>query len=200
MMARRMPPPASILAGLAFAAAICPVAARAETELLLDRSEVKFVFRQMGVPVEGRFKRFDARVRFDPKRPDKDSVTVTIDTTSAALGVPEIDAELRKPEWLETATFPQARFESTRLRVINGSRFEVAGKLLLKGVTREFTVPVDLAAGPGVSIATGTVSFKRSDFRIGSGAWSDTSLVADEIQVKFRLALRDLDIPARKEP
>lgn len=200
MMPRRSHFRALVLTALAHAAMICPTAARAQAELLPDRSEVSFVFRQMGVPVEGRFKRFDARVALDPKRPDAGTITVTIDAASATLGVPEIDAELPKPEWLAAATFPQARFESTRIRIIDGARFEVVGKLSLKGVVREFAVPVDLMASPGASIATGTVTFKRSDFRIGSGTWSDTSLVADEIRVKFRLALRGLEIPARKQP
>jgi hypothetical protein len=37
--------------------------------------------------------------------------------------------------------------------------------------------------------ATGSFTLKRLDFRIGEGEWSDTSMVANDVQVKFKLAL-----------
>jgi polyisoprenoid-binding protein YceI len=176
-------------------------AAKAQVVLLPAQSELTFTFKQMGVPVEGRFRRFDARVLLDPARPEGGSISFTIDTASATLGVAEIDAELPKPEWLAVARFPQASFVSSRVRAIDASRFEVVGKLSLKGAVREVTVPVTLAAAAGVSTASGTVTLKRSEFRIGEGSWSDPSLVADEVQVRFRLALRALEPAAgRRQP
>ncbi len=61
----------------------------------------------------------------------------TIDTASATLGVPEIDAELPKPEWLASGRFPQAIFESVRIRALDTTRYEVLGKLTLNGAVRE---------------------------------------------------------------
>jgi len=45
-------------------------AAQAEQKLLPAQSEIGFVSKQMGVPVEGRFKKFDAQIAFDPKKPE----------------------------------------------------------------------------------------------------------------------------------
>ena len=32
-------------------------------------------------------------------------------------------------------------------------------------------------------------SIKRLDFKIGEGEWADTSMVANDVQIKFKLAL-----------
>ncbi|OYU92416.1 MAG: polyisoprenoid-binding protein, partial [Burkholderiales bacterium PBB5] len=39
------------------------------------------------------------------------------------------------------------------------------------------------------STATGSFALKRLAFKIGEGEWADTSMVADDVTVKFKLAL-----------
>ena len=48
------------------ALASLPLAAQAQQALVPAQSEIAFVSRQMGVPVEGRFRTFSAQVAFDP--------------------------------------------------------------------------------------------------------------------------------------
>ena len=50
-------------------------------------------------------------------------------------------------------------------------------------------VPVTVTQAGSASMATGSFSIKRLDFRIGDGEWADTSMVANDVQVKFKLAL-----------
>jgi polyisoprenoid-binding protein YceI len=50
-------------------------------------------------------------------------------------------------------------------------------------------VPVTLSQAGAVTTATGTFTIKRLTFKIGEGEWADTSMVADDVQVKFKLAL-----------
>ena len=68
-------------------------------------------------------------------------------------------------------------------------KLEVAGKLVIKGISRDVLVPVTLAQSGANTTATGGFVIKRLEFKIGDGDWSDTSLVANEVQVKFKLAL-----------
>ncbi len=176
-------------AGLMFAAGAWaqPVTAQ---KLLPNQSEIVFVSKQMGVPVEGRFKQFDARVAFDPSKLATSKVSFTVNIGSATLGVRETDAELPKPEWFNTARFPQATFDSTGFKALGAGKFEVAGKLSIKGVSTPVVVPVNLAAGPaGVTWVNGSFPIKRLTFKIGENEWADTSMVADEVIVKFKLAL-----------
>jgi polyisoprenoid-binding protein YceI len=143
----------------------------------------------MGVPVEGRFKKFDAQISFNPAKPETSKIAFTVDTGSATLGVPETDAELPKAIWFNVPKFPQATFQSSSVKGLGAGKFEVAGKLSIKGLSRDVVVPVTLTQSGAATTASGSFALKRLAFKIGENEWSDTSMVADDVQVKFKLAL-----------
>ena len=153
------------------------------------QSEIVFVSKQMGVPVEGRFQKFSAKIAFNPSKPDQANIAFTVDMTSATLGVKETDAELPKAEWFNTAKFAQATFQSTSVKALGAGKFEVAGKLSIKGATQTVLVPVTLTQAGANTTAVGAFALKRLAFKIGDNEWSDTSMVADDVQVKFKFAL-----------
>jgi polyisoprenoid-binding protein YceI len=155
-------------------------------------SELVFVTRQMGVPVEGHFQRWVAQVALDPRKPESGQVGLNIQMDSVAFAAPEVTAEAKAAVWLDTAQFPQAVFQSTAIRAAGGGNYEMHGRLTLKGRTHDVTVPVSLAQSGASGTASGSFTVKRSDFRIGADDWTDASLVAHEVQVRFRLALSGL--------
>lgn len=174
---------------LAVAAAPQPAIAAA-LALLPAQSEIVFVSRQIGVPVQGRFKRFEAEADFDPARPEAARVALHIALASVAIGTAEIEAELAKPGWFDSRRFPTASFVASDVRRVGPERYEVAGRLTLKGQSRDLVVPIALAQPDAkTTVASGSFTLRRSDFRIGDGEWSDPSLVADEVEVRFRLTL-----------
>ena len=177
---------------LAIALQAAPALAQAPAKLVGAQSEVAFVTKQMGVPVDGRFKKFDAQISLDPKNPAAGSVAFSVDTGSASLGVPESDAEMPKAIWFNVAKFPQAHFKSTAIKGLGNGKFEVAGKLDIKGSTRDIVVPVQITQANGQSTATGSFVIKRLDFKIGEAEWTDTTVVANDVTVKFKLALTGL--------
>jgi polyisoprenoid-binding protein YceI len=179
-------------AALFAAAQSAPALAQAPAKLVVAQSEVSFVTKQMGVPVDGRFKKFDAQINLDPKKPESGSVAFSIDTGSASLGVPESDAEMPKDIWFNVAKFPQASFKSTSIKGLGGGKFEVAGKLDIKGTSRDLVVPVQITQSGATSTATGSFAIKRLDFKIGEAEWADTTVVANDVTVKFKLALTGL--------
>ena len=166
---------------------------QAEQKVLPAQSEIAFVSRQMGVPVEGKFKRWDAQLAFDPKKPEAGKVSFSIDTGSASFGSAETDAEVPKPEWFGVAKCPKASFQSTAMKGLGGGKFEVTGQLNIKGTQHNVVVPVVIAqtttpAGANTT-ASGQFTIKRLDFKIGEGDWADTSMVANDVVVKFKLTV-----------
>jgi polyisoprenoid-binding protein YceI len=168
------------------------LAAQAQAQLQPAQSELVFTSRQMGVPVDGRFKRFDAQLNFDPKKPEAGKVGFTIDLASVAMGAPELEAELAKTPWFDSKKLPQASFQSSAIKAAGPGKFEVAGKLTIKNQTRDISVPITLAQAGGVSTASGSFVLKRLEFKIGEGEWADTSMVANDVQVRFKLAFKGL--------
>lgn len=156
----------------------------AQQKLVPAQSEIGFTS-----PVDGKFRRFDAQVAFDPKNLAAAKIGVTVDLASVQFGTPEFDAEAAKPDFFNTKAFPQATFQSTSVKALGGGKFEVAGKFSLKGTTKDVLVPVALTQAGGTTTATGTFAIKRLDHRIGEGDWKDTSLLGNNVQIKFKLAL-----------
>jgi polyisoprenoid-binding protein YceI len=172
---------------LAAAAAIAgPAAAQ---QVLPAQSEISFVSKQMGVPVEGHFRQWTAQIAFDPRKAEAGRVGFSIQTGSASFGAAETDAEVPKAAWFNVARFPQASFASTQIKPLGAGRFEVRGKLTLKGVMQDVVVPVTVSQAGATSTASGSFTLKRLDFKIGDGEWADTSMVANDVTVKFKLAL-----------
>lgn len=85
--------------------------------------------------------------------------------------------------------FPQAQFVSSSIKALGGGKFEVAGALTIKGNSQNVVVPVTLTQNGTTTTATGALPIKRLAFKIGENEWADTSMVADDVQVKFKLAL-----------
>ena len=62
-------------------------------------------------------------------------------------------------------------------------------------MAREVRIPVALTRAGAITVATGAFTVKRLDFKIGEGDWSDSSMVANDVQVKFKLALSGIAAP-----
>ena len=161
----------------------------AQAAVIPAQSQITFAAREMGVPVEGHFGKWTATIAFDPKAPEAGKVGFTIQAASATFGSPETDAEVPKPEWFSAAKFPTATFASTAIKAKGAAHYEATGNLTVKGTTKVVVVPIALAQAGGTTTATGQFTIKRSDFKIGEGEWADTSQVADDVLVKFKIAL-----------
>jgi len=174
-----------------FAAAVMLAAsAGAQQKLLHAQSEINFTVKQMGVPLDGKFSKFDAEVVFDSKKPEAGKIAFTIDLGSASVGDAETSKELKKPDWFNQTKFPTATFSSSSIKAVGPGKLEVAGALTIKGNSKPVVVPVILTpSASGVRTAQGSFTIKRVDFKVGEGDWADLSIVANDVTVKFKLAL-----------
>jgi polyisoprenoid-binding protein YceI len=144
----------------------------------------------MGVPVPGRFKRFEAVVDLDPAAPERSSATVSIDIGSLTTGNEEADALAVGPDWLDKARAPMAVFKTTTVRALGGGRYEARGQLSIRGNTREIVVPlVTTEQAAGRTLVASDFVIRRSEFGIGGGVWNKPGVVAEEIPVKVRITL-----------
>lgn len=158
--------------------------------VLIDKSEIRFISRQMGVNVEGRFRKWKANVDFRPKDLAQSRAEIEIDLASIDLASEESETELRRPRWFDTAKFPVATFQSTAMKDLGGDRYEITGKLTLKGTVQDEKIPIEVKKdAAGNSVATGEFTIKRLAFNIGDGQWSDPSVVADDVIVRVRMVL-----------
>ena len=78
---------------------------------------------------------------------------------------------------------------SIAIKAIGPGRYEVTGRLAIKGLTRDVVAPVTFKQDGGTTVASGTLSIARLAFKIGEGEWADTSMVADPVEIRFKIAL-----------
>ncbi|HSD61313.1 MAG TPA: YceI family protein [Burkholderiales bacterium] len=175
------------LAALALLAASGAAHAVEYATVLPDKSEIRFVSKQMNVPVEGRFRKFDAQLSFDPAKPEAGSTRITLDLAGIDAGSDDANAEVRTKGWFDIRNFPTATFVSTSVKPLGPNRYEVAGKLSIKGRSRDVTAPVSFRQDGANAVLEGSFVVKRLQFAIGEGAWSDVDTVADDVQVRFRM-------------
>ena len=167
---------------------ICVLAA--PRALLPDEGQIEFIVKEMGVPVSGKFKRFDAAINIDPIKPEKSSVSMRIDIGSLATGNDEADALAVGPDWLDKAHAPYAIFKSASIRELSKGRYEAKGTLNIHNKEREFVIQFSATdQSGGKTIVTSEFIIKRPDFAIGAGEWNEGDVVSPEILVKVRLAL-----------
>ncbi|MBM3376363.1 MAG: YceI family protein [Betaproteobacteria bacterium] len=147
--------------------------------LQADQSRIEFVYQQMGVKVDGRFKSFTADLRFDPAKPAAAKASFDVALASIDTGAAESDEEVVGKGWFNTKVFPSARFVATSVKPLGGGRFEVTGTLSIKGQSRPVVVPAQFTAQGKTGLFEGSFVIKRSDFNAGKFA----PAVGDEVTI-----------------
>lgn len=156
----------------------------------VGRSEIAFSITQMGVRFDGRFDKWHGDIDFRPDALARSKAAIDVDLASVDLASDDSDAAARDPLWLDAAKFPVARFRSTAITAEGADRYRVAGRLTLKGITRDCVVPIRITTDvEGNRVAAGSFTLKRLDYHVGEGEWADPSTVADDIAVRIRMVL-----------
>ena len=176
-----------LLAGVCSASLVAAVSAFAQAQVDTAKSTVTATSKQMNVPVEGKFKKFTSQLDFDPAKPAAGSATISIDTGSYDLGDDSYNKQATDKDWFDTAHFPTATFVSTAIAPAGGTKFNVSGKLTIKGKSQNVVVPVTVTSQGATQTFDGSLPIKRTQFDVGTGEWKDTSVVADEVVIKFHL-------------
>ena len=152
----------------ALAALAAAATARAEAtrfRVLTDSSELGFHATSRLANADGRFTRFSGEVLADPSDFTHGRVNMTIEAASLDTGIRRRDNHLRSEDFLYVERFPGITFESTRIEG-GGGRLVLVGRLTVRGVTREVTVPVEVRMANGRLEARGRLDINRGDYGI----------------------------------
>ena len=185
----RAVPAASRAALIAALVALCPGAVLAHSTDLA-KSDISFGFKQENVPGTGKFKKFTAQISFDAAKAEATKANIEVDINSIDLGDDNWNRDVLGTSWFNGKQFPKATFISASAKALGGGRFEAPGKFTLKGVTKEVMATFTAKPDAGGTLLEGTVPLKRNDFKIGDGSWADTTVVANEVAVRFKVYLK----------
>jgi polyisoprenoid-binding protein YceI len=143
-------------------------------------------------------------VSFDPAQPAATKGKIVLETKSLTVGNPMMADHLRGEKWLDVAKHPAITFEALSLTNVrtqgNVVTADVAGKLTVKGVTKDIKVPVSFTHLPDklgarvndpkvkgdLLVLRANFSINRADFGIQPG--QNTDKVAETIQLTLSIA------------
>ncbi|PUE50371.1 polyisoprenoid-binding protein [Limnohabitans sp. 2KL-1] len=157
------------------------------TAIVPAKSSVTFSYKQMGVAMDGRFKKFAAQVNFDPAKAEQAKASFDVELASVDAGSSEADDEVVTKSWFNTAAFPKASFVAKQIKQTAPNQYEVQGTLSIKGLSRDVKFPMKHTAQGKDGLLTGGFSMKRADYSIGEGMWAKFDVVANDIQVHFSI-------------
>lgn len=115
------------------------------------------------VNADGRFHRFGGSVSVDPGDPTTARVSVTVDAASIDTDNTKRDNHLRSRDFFWAERHPTIAFESVGADR-DASGLAVAGRLTIRGVTRDIRVPTTVELSPDGFVARGQFEVKRSDY------------------------------------
>ena len=141
--------------------------------------------------VRGQFNEFEGMIEAAEDDPSNSHAWGTVKVASIDTGNADRDAHLRGPDFFDVERYPEMRFETTRIRHVEGGHYRVAADLTIKDQTREVEVDATVegaAEDPwgnervGISIR-GVID--RTDFGL---TWQQTLesgglLVGEEVKV-----------------
>jgi polyisoprenoid-binding protein YceI len=135
-------------------------------------SQIQFIARHMMVSkVRGFFREFSGTLLI-AEAPEESQVEVTIRAASIDTGDATRDQHLRAPDFLDVERSPDITYRSTGVRPGAGDKWDVAGLLTIKGVTREVSLSVEFCGvnpDPWGKIRAGFLAnteINREDFDI----------------------------------
>lgn len=132
-----------------------------------------------------RWRKWNAILNWDAKKPESSSVTATIDVNSIDTNVEKLDEHLKSADFFEVEAYPKITFASTKLVRTGANAGRMTGNLTVKGVVKPVVLDVTLNnIGDGRKgshkigfSARGTLN--RSDF----GVDKYVPFVSDEVDV-----------------
>ena len=157
------------------------------TQVQPDKSAINFTYKQMGVAVDGKFRKFTSQLNFDPTKPTAAKATFEVELASVDTGAPEGDQEVAGKPWFNTKAFPTAKFVSGTVKPLGGNKYEVGGQLTIKGKTQDVVVPATFTPQGNSGVFDGSFTIRRADFSIGEGSWAKFDIVANDVLIKFRI-------------
>lgn len=175
-------------------------------QLQMNQSALTFGYKQMGVPMQGKFGKFAAKISFDPANLANAQAHIDVSLASIDTGSIDADEEVAGKKWFDAKTYPQASFVSTGIKYLGGNRYQATGKLAIKGRTLNITAPVTFQSDGLKGFFDGSFNIKRLAYEIGTGEWTDVGTVADEVQIVFHLVVNAAPVaappnqPQRKKP
>jgi polyisoprenoid-binding protein YceI len=121
-----------------------------------------------GTKVNGVIKGLKTSIVFDEAKPENSKISATLDVNTVNTGNGMMNKHAKSEEGLDAKKYGTITFESTSVSR-KGSSYNAAGKLTIKGVTKEINLPFTFETVGTESVFKGKFSITPKDYNIIKG-------------------------------
>lgn len=171
----------------------------AATDWQLDRahSAIYFTVDHIFSKIRGQFNDFSSEIKFDPKDLGGSSFYFEIATKSIDTGNGKRDKHLQSSDFFDSKNHQSLVFQSTAIKDMGDASYQVEGKLKVRGVAYDLTLPLVLAGIKDHPVAkeqrvagfNGELVVDRLALGIGEGKFYDLGVVGKDVSILVSLEL-----------
>lgn len=114
----------------------------------------------------GVFKTMKGAIKFDESDLENSKFDLSFDVSSISTGNGMMNKKAQTAEWFEASKYAQIKYVSSKIEK-SGEGFNVIGKLTIKGITKDKTVPLKVSKSGTDLTFSGSFIVNRMDFKVG---------------------------------
>ncbi len=163
-----------------------------EWDIDLNKSQLMVSVKADGTPFETIFTRMEGRIILDKNNLQNSIIDVLVPVESLETGNKDGDELALSEDFFNQVKWPHAKFTSHLIEKdkLNVEHYWVSGKLQIKGHTQKIRVPVLFKNNGKTAMLSGKSILQRLDFSLGTGEWTNTQWLSNNVEVTFSLSLK----------
>lgn len=159
------------------------------TEIVKDKSSIRFVGAKITREHNGEFAEFDGAIRYAGAKPAE--ITFDIDMASVTTDDAKLTEHLKSEDFFDVRRYPSANFVSSSLTELppgqqGDATHMLRGNLTMHGVTKEVAFPVKAEQTAEGVRTTASFTINRHDWGISYKGMAD-DLIKDNVLIKLDL-------------
>ena len=160
-------------------------------EVKAEESFIKFSgVQNKKTEFNGQFQLFEPIIVFNKNQLEQSSIRVNVDLASVESGSEKRDGMLKKSNWFDVKNTPQGVFKSHQIQLESDGVYKVEGSLTIKGIEKPVTLFMNYVELGGLIELSGSYTLNRLDFNLGLGAWKNPDWVQHEVEVNYKVVLK----------
>ena len=166
-------------------------------ELDKDHTSVNFEVKHFFNTVNGNFTDFDGNFFFDPDNLEDSKFDFTVAVSSIETNNEKRNNHLKSADFFNVEKFPDIYFVSTGFDKISDTQYDVKGKLRIKDVIKDVTIPFEITGKMEHPMKEGATlmglafntTINRNDYNVGAGDWTSNKIVGENVKIAINTEL-----------
>jgi polyisoprenoid-binding protein YceI len=155
----------------------------AQTKTVINKANIKFQIKNLGINTGGDINGLQATIQFDPAKLDGSTIDATLDANSVNTDNDLRDKHLRSDEFFDVEKYPKITIKSTSFKHKSGDNYTGQFNLTIKDKTKALEIPFTYTTTGSTAVFKGNFKLNRLDFGVGGKSF----VMADDVFVTIEV-------------